>query len=82
MSDMSFKQAKDLTEQFELAELTLGQTLKRIDRASSNFDSSLAKQEEILRLIPQTDHKLNTMKLIVAVNIGFIIGLIVSKYLI
>jgi len=81
MSDMSFKQAKELTEQFELAELTLGQTLKRIDRASSNFDNSLAKQEEILRVIPQTDKKLNTMKLIVAVNIGFILGLIVSKYL-
>jgi hypothetical protein len=81
MSDMSFKQAKELTEQFELAELTLGQTLKRIDRASKNFDNSLAKQEKILRVIPQTNEKLNIMKILVATNIGFIIGLIVAKYL-
>ena len=81
MSDMSFKQAKDLTEQFELAELTLGQTLKRLDRASENFDKSLINQEKIISLMPQLDKKLNTMKIIVALNIGFVVGLLVSKYL-
>jgi len=81
MSDMSFKQAKELTEQFELAELTLGQTVKRIDRASQNFDRSLGEQEKVLRLMPETNNKLDFMKIVVALNIGFLVGLIVSKYL-
>ncbi len=82
MSDMSFKQAKELTERFELAELTLTQTLKRVDRATENFERTLIDQEKIIRTIPQTDKKLEFMKIIVALNIGFIIGLLVSKYLI
>ncbi len=81
MSDMSFKQAKDLTERFEIAELTLNTTLKKIEEASKNFDKSLLKQEEILHHVPQTDKKLNMMKILVALNIGFVIGLLVSKYL-
>lgn len=81
MSDMSFKQAKDLTEQFELAELTLKQTLKRIDMASKNFDRSLMEQEKVLRFMPHANEKLNTMKIVVALNIGFVAGLMVSKYL-
>ncbi len=82
MSDMSFKQAKELTERFELAEITLTQTLKRVDRATENFDRALLEQEKIVRTIPQTDKKLELMKIIVALNIGFIIGLLVSKYII
>ena len=81
MSDMSFKQAKELTEQLELAEVTLGQTLKKIEYASKNFDKSLEKQENILHYMPVFDRKLNMMKIVVAVNIGFILGLVVSKYL-
>jgi hypothetical protein len=79
---MSFKQAKEITERFELAELTLTQTLKRVDRATENFDRALVEQEKIIRTIPQTDKKLELMKVIVGLNIGFIIGLLVSKYLI
>lgn len=82
MSDMSFKQAKEITERFELAEITLAQTLKKVDRATENFDRALLKQEKIIRTIPLTDKKLELMKLIVALNIGFIIGLLVSKYII
>lgn len=82
MSDMSFKQAKEITERFELAEITLAQTLKQVDRATENFDRALLKQEKIIRTIPLTDKKLELMKLIVALNIGFIIGLLVSKYII
>ncbi|MCD4757625.1 MAG: hypothetical protein K8R39_05100 [Arcobacteraceae bacterium] len=82
MSDMSFKQAKELTERFELAEITLTQTLKRVDRATENFDRALLEQEKIVRTIPKTDKKLELMKIIVALNIGFIIGLLVSKYII
>ncbi|MEA3383176.1 MAG: hypothetical protein U9Q20_00680 [Campylobacterota bacterium] len=81
MSDMSFKQARDLTERLELAELTLNKTLKRIENASVNFDKSLLKQEEILHHMPQTDKRLNMMKIIVALNIGFIVGLLVAKYI-
>ncbi len=81
MADMSFKQAKELAEQLELTEVTLKKTLTRIDNATKNFDSALQKQEKILHFIPVTDKKLNNMKLIVALNIGFILGLLVSKYL-
>ncbi len=81
MSDMSFKQAKHLTEQLELVEITLSDTLKKVTQASKNFDDSLAKQQNILHYVPVVDKKLNTMKIVVAVNIGFIVGLIVSKYL-
>jgi len=82
MSDMSFKQAKELTERFEMAEITLTQTLKRVDRATGNFDKALVTQEKIIKTIPTTDKKLELMKIIVALNIGFIIGLLVSKYII
>jgi len=81
MSDMSFKQAKELADQLELSEITLNQVLKKIDIASKNFDNSLAKQENILNYVPNSDKKLTFMKIIVALNIGFIIGLIVAKYI-
>ena len=81
MSDMSFKQAKQLAEQLELAEITLSQTLKKLEIASNNFDKSLSKQENILHYVPIVDKRLNVMKLIVALNVGFVIGLVVSKYL-
>ncbi len=81
MSDMSFKQAKELAEQLEFAEITLSKTLKQINQASKNFENSLIKQENILKYVPQSDYRLNMMKIIVALNIGFIIGLVVSKYL-
>jgi hypothetical protein len=81
MSDMSFKQAKLLTERLEFAEITLSQTLKRIETASKNFENSLIKQENILHYVPIADKRLGIMKVIVAVNIGFVVGLIVSKYI-
>jgi len=81
MSDMSFKQAKELAEQLELSEITLTQMLKKIDVASENFDKSLAKQELILNYVPRMDKKLIFMKILVGLNIGFILGLIVAKYI-
>ena len=81
MSDMSFKQAKELADQLELSELTLKQMLKKIDIASKNFDNSLAKQENILNYVPQNDKKLVILKVLVGVNIGFIVGLIAAKYI-
>ena len=80
MADMSFKQVKELVERLELTELTLKDTLTKIDKSSRNFSSSLRDQEDILRLVPKTDKKLNNMKIVVSLNIGLIIGLIVGKY--
>ena len=82
MSEMSFKQAKELAERLELSEVTLKQTLSDIQKATGNFEISLKKQKKILEHIPASDNRLTTMKIIVALNVGFIIGLLVSKYII
>jgi tetrahydromethanopterin S-methyltransferase subunit B len=81
MSDMSFKQAKDLTEQFELAQLGLTQTIKKLDKVTNNFDESVQRQEKIMQYMPKIDKKLEIMKIIVALNIGFVIGLLVAKFI-
>lgn len=81
MSDMSFKQAKELTEQFELAEVSLSQTIKKLDRATENFEKSLLAQEKILRHKPHVDKKLEWMKIIVGINIGFVLGLVAAKFI-
>ncbi len=81
MSDMSFKQAKELVERLEFTEISLKNTMGYIEQSSSNFDNSLKQQETILQLIPKNDQKLNNMKIIVALNIGVIVGLLIGKYL-
>lgn len=81
MSDMSFKQAKDLVQRLEFTEITLKDTLKNIEKSSTNFKDSLKQQNDILQLIPQNYQKLNNMKIIVALNIGVIVGLLIGKYL-
>ena len=81
MSDMSFKQAKDLTEQFELAQLGLAQTIKTLDKVTKNFDESVSRKETIIQHMPQIDKKLELMKVIVALNTGFVIGLLVAKFI-
>jgi len=81
MSDMSFKQAKELAERLELSEITLKQMAIKIEMASANFDNSLAKQESILNYLPNKDKKLTSMKILIGINIGFILGLIVAKYI-
>ena len=81
MSDMSFKQAKELAEQLELSEVTLKEMLNKIDIASKNFDNSLKKQENVLHYIPNNDKKLTYMKILIGVNIGFILGLVMAKYI-
>ena len=88
MSEMSFKQAKELVERMEFSELTLKNATKVLDdsyktlgKASINFDKTLQKQEEILDKIPQSDKKISFMFLALAINIGFIFGLLVGKYI-
>ena len=75
---MSFKQAKELVERLELSELTLNKTANDIDESSKKFNESLKKQEYVLSLLPKADKKLNILRLLVTLNIGFILGLIVG----
>lgn len=88
MSEMSFKQAKELVERMEFSELALKNATKVLDdsyktfgKASENFEKTLNMQEEILDKIPKTNRKMSFMFLAVAVNIGFILGLIIGKYI-
>jgi len=81
MSDMSFKQAKELVEKIELTELTLNKTAQHIQDSSKGFNESLKHQERILTLLPKMNIKLNTMRIVVGMNIGFILGILVGKYI-
>jgi hypothetical protein len=87
MSEMSFKQAKELVERMEFSEIALKNATKVLDesyktfgKASENFDKTLNKQEEILNKLPKLDKKMSYMFLALAINIGFILGLIIGKY--
>ncbi|MDO6828712.1 hypothetical protein Q4582_11625 [Poseidonibacter sp. 1_MG-2023] len=85
---MSFKQAKELVERMEFSEIALKNATKVLDesyktfgKASENFDKTLNKQEEILGKLPKLDKKMSYMFLAVAINIGFILGLLIGKYI-
>jgi len=82
MADMSLKQAKEIAERLELAELGLKNLLEHTERSTKTFEQLLIMQKEILLQIPKMDQKLNNMKILVGINIGFIIGIIVAKYFI
>ena len=60
----------------------LEETFENIKKSLLIFNNTLKQQEKIIQLIPKTDAKLNTMKIIVALNVGLIIGLIIGKYFI
>ncbi len=81
MSDMSFKQAKELVEKIELTDLTLSKTVEDIKHSSKGFNEALKHQERILTLLPKANMKLNTMRIIVGINIGFILGVLLGKYI-
>lgn len=81
MSEMSFKQAKDLVERMEFAEIAIRKSIDNLEKASISFENSLKQQDEIVNKIPNTDKKLNIMRFFVALNIGLIIGILVGKYL-
>lgn len=80
MSDMSFKQAKELVDKLELAELGLQQNIEGVNKANEDLQKTLKLSERILEIIPKTNEKLNNLKIIVGVNIGFIIGLLIGKF--
>jgi len=81
MSDMSFKQAKELVEKLELTELTLKKSNDDIERSTRVFNETLKKQEQLLKLMTIKDKKLDVLKLLVFLNIGFIGGLLVGVFL-
>lgn len=81
MSDMSFKQAKELVEKIELSELSLKRTVEDIEKSTKNFNETLKKQEYVLKQLPITDKKLNTLKLLIVLHIGFIVGVLVGVFL-
>lgn len=87
MSDMSFKQAKELVERMEFSEIALRKATNNLEKSSKsfnnatkNFDKTLLQQDEIMRKIPDTNRKFSYLLLFIATNIGFIIGLFVGKY--
>lgn len=81
MSDMSFKQAKELVERMEFSEITINKALVNLESASNNFEKTLAEQEKIINKLPYADKKLSLMYIAVALNIGLIIGILIGKYL-
>lgn len=80
MSDMSFKQAKELVEQLELAELGVKQNVEGLHKANEDLQKTLQYQEKIFAMIPKTNEKINNLKVIVGVNIGFVLGLLIGKF--
>jgi len=82
MSDMSFNQAKQLAERLEMTEVTLNNTLKKINNATISLDDAVEKQSKIAIFLPKTNKQLIIMQIILALNIGFVCGLLISKYII
>ncbi len=81
MSDMSFKQAKELVERMEFSEIALRRAADDLAKSSQNFDITLKHQEDIINKLPYADKKLSYMTIAVSVNIGLIIGILIGKYL-
>ncbi|XPV67986.1 MAG: hypothetical protein ACNI25_11800 [Halarcobacter sp.] len=79
---MTFKQAKEIVERMELAELSLRNSFDNIDFARRSLDDSIIEQKKVLNEIPQKDKKISYLFLIIMLNVGFIIGLLVGKYLV
>ncbi|MBP7742326.1 MAG: hypothetical protein KA073_03015 [Aliarcobacter sp.] len=81
MSDMSFKQAKELVEKMEFSEIALKRAVDNLEKSSHNFETTLKHQEDIINKLPYADKKLSYMYIAVSANIGLIIGLLLGKYL-
>ena len=81
MSDMSFKQAKELVEKMEFSEIALRRAADNLEKSSQNFEITLKHQEDIINKLPNADKKLSYMSIAVAVNVGLIVGLLIGKYL-
>ena len=80
MSDMSFKQAKEIAERLELSEMTLKSTLINIEKVTSNFTDLLNKYKKLQLESITKDSKISNLKILIGLNVGFIIGLLISNY--
>lgn len=80
MSDMSFKQAKQLVERMEFSEISLRKAVDNVEKSTKNFEETLKHQENLIYKIPEANKKISYMAIAVAVNIGFILGLLIGKY--
>lgn len=79
MSDISFKQAKELVDGLELAEISIKKAVNDLDKSSKNLEEVLKKQNFVLALLPQQSTKILLLKLIIAFNVGFAGGIIFAK---
>ena len=79
MSDMSFKQAKELVERMEFSEIALKRAVDNLEKSSENFDITLKHQEDIINKLPYADKKLSYMKIKVTENVGLIVRLLIGK---
>jgi len=81
MSDMSFKQAREIADRLEMSELSLNSILIKVDKATKVFDETLNSQKQIANSIPKKDDKIVYLKILIGINFGFILGLLASKYI-
>ncbi len=81
MNDMTFKQAKEIVERLELADLSLKNSFDNIDYARRSLDNSIIEQKKVLKQLPTRDKKIKYLYVLIAVNVGFIAGLFVGKFL-
>ncbi len=81
MSDMTFKEAKDIVERLELSDLSLRNSFDNIDYARRSLDDSIIEQKKVLKQLPEKESKIKYLYLILMLNVGFIGGLFVGKYL-
>ncbi|WP_228255936.1 hypothetical protein [Malaciobacter pacificus] len=77
---MSFKQAKELVERMEFSEIALKKAVTNLEKSSKNFEQTLKHQEDLIYKIPEANKKVSYMAIAVAVNIGFVLGLLVAKF--
>ena len=59
MSEMSFKQAKELVERMEFSEIAIRKSIDNLEKASWSFQESLKLQEDIVNRLPYSDKKLS-----------------------
>ena len=78
---MTFKQAKDVVDRLELCDLSLRNSFDNIDFARRSLDDSIIAQKKVLKQLPEKESKIKYLYLIIMLNVGFILGLFVGKYL-
>ena len=88
MSDISFNQAKELVERMEFSQIalknaskSLDESCKKFNQSNKKFDMTLEKQNKAVSTAPKENKKVFYLLIIVAINVGFIIGLVFGKYI-